>query len=861
MSQVVSLSEALELDVSQVGGKARRLAELDAAGLRVPPAFVITTEAFVQHFQRIDAGALLDGVDAPDAERLAALRELALTPELVASIETAHRRLARRLRIKDADLTCAVRSSGTEEDSDAVSFAGQHATYYYTRREELPQRVVDCWLSCWSGHAAGYRAATGASPPRLAVLIQQMILADVSGVTFTRDPTDPDNGQLVIESCWGLGAALVDGRVDPDRYHLDRADHRVRSTRIGTKRFKVSQDPIDPESARLEAVPRHLQRTSTLSAAQLAEVATLSGDCEAHYGKPQDVEWAIGDGKLHLLQSRPVTLAAPPGAQVEGRWVIFKPIVENFTEALTPLTVDIVRRVIPPFGRFIDGRFYLNFDAFRALLPYELTDAQVTELALLHPVELPPVSPRRLWLPVLAALWGYLSWGTLLVRTRHLPSQALAGFRARCEAILADDRIDALAATQRLLLGVSPVAPAGHLAFQINVSSARYFVLLDVLRALLNRYAPEFDPDLISILCSGSSDMLSTRMIEDLGAVVAAARDSAPVRRVFADVAPEELSARLAADPEARRFTRALEAFLADYGHRGTREVELAAPRWQEDPTPLLAMIRNMLDAASPNLDRGAVRRADAERALRQAFANGLPRRLAQWLIRRIRHYAALRENTRYFHVMGLTTIRLKILELERALIVAGALTCPDDVFYLTWDEVQALRNGTLDPRAASVRVRERRVEHIRRCQRPPPNTFNIEATAAAEPVAMDLSGQCASPGSAEGLARVVLDPGTDATLAPGEILVAPYTDPAWTPLFLNAAAIIVEVGSYLSHAGTVAREYGVPCIVDVHGCTKRLTTGQRLRVDATRGRIHVLSPADAADTAVPPSVHEAAKW
>jgi pyruvate,water dikinase len=464
----------------------------------------------------------------------------------------------------------------------------------------------------------------------------------------------------------------------------------------------------------------------------------------------------------------------------------------------------------------------------------------------------PRIDRRRIWLPILLVLFGYLSWGTLLVRTRHLPSRALSGFKARCAAVLADDRLDALAAMRRLFQGGSPFAPAGHLAFQVNVSSVRYFFLIDALRALLARYAPDFDATQIALLCAGNPEMLSKQLIEDLRTAAEIARDNDAVRRLFDKEPSETLAARLAAEPDARVFMVELEAFLARYGHRGTREMELAAPRWQEDPTPLLGMISNMLEAAPSDDDRGSNQRMLARRALAEAMPNRLARRIAKWLISRIRYYATLRENTRHFHVMALTTIRQKILELERELISDGTLKCPDDIFYLTWDEISALRAGHRDSRDASILVRHRRIDHARLSERMPPNTFNIDLDPA-DTSAKDLAGYCASPGTAEGIARLVLDPSTDAGLRPGEILVAPYTDPAWTPLFLNAAAVIVEVGSYLSHAGTVAREYGVPCVVDVEGCMERLVDGQHLRVDATNGRVQVLSqPAQPVQPAQP---------
>lgn len=289
----------------------------------------------------------------------------------------------------------------------------------------------------------------------------------------------------------------------------------------------------------------------------------------------------------------------------------------------------------------------------------------------------------------------------------------------------------------------------------------------------------------------------------------------------------------------------ALNEFLAVHGHRALKEFEFTSPRFEEDPTPILAMIRNYLETNS-NPDEMAQNQTDwrveLAHSIRQKLGGGLRWRFIEYLADRARYFIKLRENSRFFQIMAWYAARKKILRVERRLMDLGRLKVKGDVFYLTWAEVEALLSAKLAWADVEERIRARRMRHVRWSKQTPPKMLNIESTR--QPVAQHeshLTGQGASPGVYEGTARLILDPRVDADIKPGEILVAPFTDPAWTPLFLVARAAVVGVGSYLSHAGTIAREYGMPCVVSVDGCTARIRRGDRLRVDGTEGMVYLL--------------------
>jgi pyruvate,water dikinase len=339
--------------------------------------------------------------------------------------------------------------------------------------------------------------------------------------------------------------------------------------------------------------------------------------------------------------------------------------------------------------------------------------------------------------------------------------------------------------------------------------------------------------------------MLSRQMVEQIRSLADCAGEDVELRTAMLDKPSHQLAETLAELPQNHPFVVALQAFLTHFGHRCIKEMDLITPRWQEDPSAVLIMVRNYLKSGSVQANDPYGLRLAATDELHQALGSRWQRWVADYLIGRIRYYVTLRENTRYYHTMVFAAVRTKLKRIEQQLIEQGQLRCVDDIFFLHWDEAHALAEGKRTWQDVEPTIRERRQRYQRESRVLPQESFNLQLPERSRPAGQsrsELQGECACPGYAEGVVRVILDPTLSADLDPGDILVAPYTDPAWTPLFPSAAAIIVEVGSYLSHAGTVAREYQIPCLVDVEACTRRLRTGQRVRVFASEGRVEVVA-------------------
>jgi pyruvate,water dikinase len=825
----VPLTDLICRDATLTGGKAAGLALLCSEDLPVPPAYVLPVAVFNAHL--------------PDAQPEVRPDRPDPAPELLTTLS----RIAAELCPDPAD-RLVVRSSALGEDGETASFAGQNATYYYVDAGSVGKAVVDCWLSLWSEPALAYRAARASGAPfGMAVIIQRMVQSERSGVCFSQDPTGEKMTHALLESSWGLGAALVDGRVSPDRFWV-APDGRISQRKISRKRLKVAEGLRDPSGTRLEPVPLRAQTQASLTDIEVGQITDLARGIATRRGTAQDVEWAIDGDELYVLQSRPITAIARTnhgGHGVEGRWVLFKPTAENFQEPMTPMTVDLFRRVIPPFGRFIRGRFYVNADLAARLLPWSLSDEALADVLLMRGA--PPEQPldwRRTLTLSATLLTGYLLNGVTWHRTAHVPLESLAAFEPLCEKALTDDSLDALETLRHLILNNHPFRPIGEFPIQCNVSSVRYFLIIEVLNRLLARFAPDYDRTNLSLVLSGGPAMLSQQMVEGIRNLAEIARSDAE----FADRLQQpgaDLQAATLDLGDYHPFTIALEDFLSRFGHRAVKEIELMTPRWREDNTSVLNLVRSFMArqtaAAFERTDPHGLLLA-AEDELHQALPRRWQRRLVDHLIQRIRYYVTLRENTRHYHTMAMATIRVKLKSLEQKLIQADRLKCEDDIFFLEFPEAQALDAGELCWQDVEPVIRDRRLAYQSQCLERPPETFNIQARIPLlTPADGLLVGDCASPGVARGPARIIRDPSVSADLAAGEILVAPYTDPAWTPLFPGAAAIIVEVGSYLSHAGTVAREYGIPCLVDVHGCMDRIQSGQQLRINATEGWVEIV--------------------
>ena len=829
---VVDLSEVSRADVNQVGNKAALLGELLKAQLPAIKGLVVCAQSC--------AG-------------LRATREF--SPALLAQLDE-------RLDQVLPDTTAfAVRSSivarpGTRQTPLAQGqlALGQPSCEYYVPRDALPIAIIACAnaaLEVTDGHA---------NNPEAAVLIHPMFNADISGAAFTGGINSGGPSDYLVESCWGLGRALVDGNADPDRYKLDPG-FKVQEQQRGRKQHK-----LDPALAGTLVTVSESERLAwTLNKEQLRKIGALAKRCESILGGVQDIEFSIvapnsAQEELVLLQSTPVTAAKlQPESVPPGRWVIYLPQLENFSEPLTPLTEDLLSAVLPDFARTIHGRVYLDFDKLSKRLPLKVDTAELTGgLLFEQDLATQPFSLGKflrqtpLWLANIP--WALPFW----LGSRNLAKSRREGFWDYAQK-LADNK--ALNAKELLLLfarGRSAFSAPWRTPFLLHASSARYLMAMALLQRLTKRWAKrELESGTLQQLYTGNADTLSNTMVADIAALGRRVAQTPELSQAFAQPMDGLALHQLLNTHADHSFVNQFSEFVQRFGHRGPREMELASPRWTEQPNALLAMISIQAKKQEKKQEKtqetvdGYSLQLLARDDLHQAIRKTWQRRIIDHLLRRIRYYLSLREDARHYSARALFLVRKRLLDFEDRLLSERKLQQRGDLFFLSWSDLSYLDSGQLSPADAATLILAAREQHADRSSSKAIWTlgYNPDRTDPATPPTENpdtsanlVTGRCAGPGTSTGIARVVLNDADLANFQPGEVLVLAFANPTMAAAVHAARAVVCERGSYMSHLSTLAREWGVPFVVGAKNCTRAIATGERVNVDALSGRVEILA-------------------
>ena len=830
--QWLGASDADRVDLA--GGKGANLNRLLRLGLPVPPGFVITTaayRAFLTTNGLTEADAAGDDAEDDDAEDddaedddaeddAARVRErfgtAALPDELRAAILSAYAELGAG--------AVAVRSSGTAEDLAEASFAGQHDTFLnVTGAEALLAAVCGCWASLWSARAVAYRRergwATHTRDLALAVVVQEMVPAEWAGVLFTADPLTGRRDRIVVEAVRGLGEALVSGTTSGERYVIEKASGRI------------------------------VEGGGSWPRAMLREVTALGRRIEAGFGEPQDIEWACTRDRCAIVQARPLT-ALPTDASHDGTAPRDRRHYSRMQRAMVPNMLDHMPRSPYPFDHSLFFRpFMARVAAGLGTLGFVVSPVDAVFLAVAECVtqEVPPrirPTPRALTLPakLIGALradpkqWIQECHERLVAPAERMDAEDPGALSER-ELL---ERIETLRHVQMELM----LRRFGHLAPRLLLSMG----FGPLLRLALGRAAARrLEPDLLAGVPCVTTD--ANRALAGLARRILASADA---RAAFRAEAPERVARRLDETDDGRAVRAEIDAFLRRFGWRESAMPAAALPAWRDDPGIVYGLLKGLTadDAEAAAVDDAPgddIARAErAHREVAAALSRGwlgvrrrvlLPRVLAA--IEASRRLVAFREDSHFALLMPFTVIRRLALALGERLIARGALAEPGDIFYLTIEEIALELDTPADSRVIRERVWRRKA--ARRA---------VEASYTPVPVELlervggkgELRGAPASRGRATGLVRVIRDEREFWKLRRGEVLVAPYTNPAWTPLFALASAVVVDAGGTASHAAIVAREYGIPAVMGAGSATRRLRDGQRVLVNGERGRVTLLA-------------------
>ncbi|KUM33799.1 phosphoenolpyruvate synthase [Arthrobacter sp. EPSL27] len=879
-----------------VGGKAANLGELMRAGLRVPAGFVLTTRAYRQ----ATSAAGLDAIHAAlaatapnDLPRLAVLAADARARVLAADVPPG---IADAVRAACAALgpetPVAVRSSATAEDLPFASFAGQQDTFLNVAgADDVLAAVRRCWASLWTDRAVSYRATHGIAPSAvaLAVVVQKLVDAAVAGVLFTANPVTGRRHEAVIDASPGLGEAVVSGAVNPDHFIVDSATGKVTERRIGSKGVAVR--PLPGGGTEQVSVPVSVPGPC-LDVAQLAALELLGRRAELHFGAPQDLEWAIdGGGTLWLTQSRPITTLYPLPSRrrvLDGPRAYFCfSLAQGLTRPLTPMGLACFRLIAssvaraahfdvpepldgpPPYAEagqriFFDLTPVVRSSVGRAVVPRVFDVMEARSAAVLRRLFEDPrlsVTVRSPWrvLRHVAPVAARARVPETLLRGLVRPEAALRRverfgerFRATLVVPAGSTPVQRLDHVERILGQVLfPVVP------NIIPLPALGFALLAAAGKLLGA-----GPGALQPVLRGLPRNVTTEMDLALWQLAAAIRADAAAAALFDGPVPDgegpdggvpaELARRYRARELPAVVQSGLAGFLGNYGHRAVAEIDVGMPRWSDDPSHILGVLANYLRLEDPGQapDRLFTKAANEaeEQVERLAGAAGERGRLRAALVRaalkRTRLFAGLRELPKYHIVEALAAVRGQLRIVGTAVADAGSISEPDDVFFLDLAEAREGLAGTPLQHVVAQRrgdyaqeLGRRHIPRVLLSDGTEPEAVHSARPGTVPATAGLLTGAPASAGTVTAPARVILDP-QGARLEPGEILVAPSTDPGWTPLFLTAGGLVMEMGGPNSHGAVVAREYGIPAVVGVPNATSLISTGQRITVDGAAGTV-----------------------
>ncbi|MEZ4448113.1 MAG: rifamycin-inactivating phosphotransferase [Nannocystaceae bacterium] len=870
---VLDLEEIDATQVAEVGGKGANLGALARIdGVRVPPGFCVTTAAFRRALAAAprSTSALLErlsllrpddraGVATLSAELRRALEAITVPDDVAAAITSALARHGERAAY-------AVRSSATAEDLPTASFAGlQDTALNVIGPAAILEHVRRCWASLFTDRAVTYRQRSGLDHRRvhMAVVVQRMVAAEAAGVLFTADPISGHRRVTAIEAVFGLGEALVSGQAHADAYRV--RDDAILGRSIARKPVAVVAATTGGTEARAIAAAR--QDQPALSDPQILRLARLGRTIEARFGRPQDIEWCLVDDDLQIVQSRPITTLFPiPRAEDQGPHVyISVGHQQMMTDAMKPLGRSLFQRTaLRPMdeagGRlFVDVTRILEAPASRAALFELLRRSEPLILDALRsivergdllrappdegPAAPPPAGGAPLSIdPDLAVVVGLIERNQASVAALTREIQGRTG-PALLEFIAADlqelkrllfDReshqvlMTAMEASGWLneqmeaWLGERSAADTLTLSVPHNVTSEMGLALLDVADAIRPH------PAVVAYL----------ERVHDLGEL--------------GELGELDLLEAIA-DLEGGAAARAaLGDFLDRYGARCVGEIDITRPRWRERPAALVPVLLGNLKGLEPG---AGARRFELGRQAAEEKARSLLERLralpdgarkaeeTQRRIDQVRCFTGYREYPKFGLVRRYAVYKEALLEEADRMVAAGVLRAREELFFLTFEELEeAVRTARVD----EARLRRREEAHRADQALTPPRVLTSEGERVAGAYRRDdlpagaLVGLAVSAGTVEGRARVVLDL-AEADLEAGDVLVTAYTDPSWTPLFLAIKGLVTEVGGLMSHGSVIAREYGLPAVVGVEDATRRIRDGQRIRVHGTDGYVELL--------------------
>jgi phosphohistidine swiveling domain-containing protein len=858
-------------DISEVGGKAKNLSEMYSEGFPVPPGFVVTVTAYEEFISangiRKRIGDLLDSTkfdlesDVQTCSRR--IKDLILegemSPSLGGSIERALEEMGGEF--------WAVRSSAAAEDLPDASFAGQQDSYLCVPTDAVAHHLIQCWASYWNGRALKYRHDAGIDQLEggIAVVIQSMVASDSSGIMFTIDPLRPKDGNMIIESSWGLGEAIVSGLVSPDRFVVDREGQTILSREMNKKNKAIF---LVKEGRSLVDVEEWRRLDPSITDMEVGRLAEVGRRIEKFFGSPQDVEWSTSEGEIFILQSRPITTLDEDDQTLWTRaygdeyWAdVTSPLFFSLLGEYLTKIVNHEGSKVMGYNELTDkrllrihkGHIYFNSEVLESVFTYNPKFSRTKELLNYFPekdqeriANAKTKVAKRLWAEVRIAI---IDPDGMILRTDKAYRKWAEKFIERAKRF---DALDLDKMRDEDLYFEFKDLESGYIK---HYRLIRYGMVTHSIgtNLMVKRWLTDWLDDrsgtLYSKLISGLPDNRTIKTNIAIARLASIARENPLVLEQIVSRNSHQFLEVLRTDPSLHPFKEEFDRFLEDYGHRShTREVYF--PRWGDDPTLVVEVLKALVQSPVLDLDeverRKQEERVTAEKEIMERISKlkmgFLRKSVFKIVLKNAQIYLQFRENQRFYLDHIIYRWRHLFMEYGRRYLEKGIIDDPNDIFFLSKEEIFDIARGAEPP--SRMEIRRRRADFERYKEILPPKFLKgrveFDDTQVMDGDCLKVTGTSASPGVAEGRARVVDSIERLSEVMEGEILITSNTDPGWTAVFSKLGGLITETGGILSHGAVVSREYGIPAVTAVKNATRIFRTGQELLLDGNDGIVYV---------------------
>ncbi|MBL7696638.1 MAG: phosphoenolpyruvate synthase [Chitinophagaceae bacterium] len=837
------------------GGKGANLGELTKIdGLEVPDGFCISTEAFEQVIEATpQVQGFLEELSQLKWENRKRIAELSASFRRVIEESEIPGNIREEILLHlDEKTAYAVRSSATAEDLPTASFAGQQDTFLnIIGKQSVLEHISKCWASLFTERAIIYRMQNGFDHRRvsLAVIIQEMVFPQVAGIMFTADPITSNRKVLSIDASFGLGEALVSGRVNPDVYKV--RDGIIIDKKISSKKFAIN--PSQSGGTKEHNIEPDKQNQQALADNKIVELEQTGRRIEQHFGKPQDIEWCLVGDVFYVVQSRPVTTLFPIAEIADDDYHVFVSVghQQMMTDAIKPLGASFwqltARRPMYSAG----GRLFV--DIAGELASPEKRNILINVLGNADP----------LLKDALSTIVERGDFKTSTEKTHPLPD-----FKAQIEydpsivPRLVKNSKESIEVLEKNIRQKSGPALPDFILEDFNqitttVSHPESFaVIMTFMNASswINEKMMEWlgEKNAVDMISKSVPGNVTSEMGRDLLDVADVVRRYSQVVEYLENVEDEDFLEELPNLHGGKETRDAILSFLEKYGMRCAGEIDITKTRWSEKPSILIpTILRNV-----KNFEPGASKQK-FEQGLREALSkeaellerlrhlpNGDQKAMeTKKMIDLVRNFAGYREYAKYHIVTRYFIYKKALLKEAEQLVNAGTIREKEDIFYLTFEE---LRDLIRTKKPDYTIIEKRKGDYIIFEKLTPPRLITSDGEIITGRYKREnlpanaIAGLPVSSGIVEGSARVILNM-EDADTAGGDILVTPFTDPSWTPLFVSIKGLVTEVGGLMTHGAVIAREYGLPAVVGVENATTLIKDGQRIRINGTDGYIEFI--------------------